>query len=448
MQLQGSPNPPRVRGLPLVGSALGLLKNPLTFMERITRDHGDVVEFGLLNERVILFNHPDAIDELLIGQKDKLIKDSLTRDLSMLLGQGLLVSEGTFWRRQRKLAQPAFHRQRIEAYGDVMVRFTERAIAQWRDGQKRNLHEDMMRLTLDIVAETLFGVEDISAVARKIEWALQVLMERFTGLGHFVPLGIPTPMNLRSRKAIEELDTIIYRIIAERRRSGDDRGDLLSMLLAATSEDEGHKMTDKQLRDESITLLLAGHETTALTLTYCFHLLGQHPHVADQLAAEITSVLGDRPATAADLPKLKMADAVVRESMRLYPPAWAVGREAIEPCKVAGIDIPVGTQLWAAQWIVHRDARWFPEPLAFKPERWANDFAKTLPKHAYFPFGGGPRVCIGNAFAMMEAVLLLVTIVRSHSLRALSKGPIETIPSVTLRPKNGLFMTVERRKRP
>jgi cytochrome P450 len=432
--------PPRARALPVIGSAIDLVREPLGFLERISREHGDAVEFRLPGQRVYLFNHPDAIEQLLVTEREKLIKDKLTRELSLMLGQGLLVSEGAFWRKQRRLAQPAFHRERIAAYADVMVSYAERTIAGWRAGETRDVHKDMMHLTLEIVAKTLFGV-DVGEVARKIEWSLEVLMDRFAGAGVMMPMFLPTPANLRTKKAIEELDAIVYGIIRERRRSGGE-GDLISMLLEATNDEDGG-MSDVQLRDEAMTLMLAGHETTALTLGYTFHLLGEHREIAAKLLAEIDAVLGDRPATAADLPKLRYADWVVRESMRLYPPAWAIGREAIAPCTIGGYAIEPGTQMWAAQWVVHRDARWFPEPERFLPERWANDFAKTIPRHAYFPFGGGPRICIGNSFAMMEAVLILVTVARRFRLT--STRPVTLAPSVTLRPKGGLPMACEAR---
>jgi cytochrome P450 len=424
-----------VCGLPVVGSAIDVLRDPLGFLDRISREHGDTVEFGLPGQRIILFNHPDAIEQVLVTERDRLIKDKLTRELSLMLGNGLLVSEGTFWRKQRRLAQPGFHRERVAAYGDVMVSYAERAIASWHDGETRDVHKDMMRLTLDVVAKTLFGVE-IAEVARKIEHALETLMERFSGAGTVIPIALPTPGNFRAKRAIAELDEVVYGIIRERRRSGDE-GDLISMLIAATSDEDG-AMDDVQLRDEAMTLLLAGHETTALTLGFALHLLARHPHVAEKLATEIEQVLGDRPATAADMPRLRYAEGIVRESMRLYPPAWALGREAIAPCTIGGYPIEKGTQLWVAQWVVHRDARWFPEPEVFRPERWENDFAKSLPRQAYFPFGGGPRVCIGNAFAMMEAVLILVTIARRFRVTPGDDRPMELTPSVTLRPKNGI----------
>ena len=355
---------------------------------------------------------PMRSSRCLVTERDRLIKDKLTRGLSLFLGQGLLVSEGDFWRKQRRLAQPAFHRECIAAYGETMVAHTERAIGAWREGEARDVHADLMRLTLDIVATTLFGVE-IGDVARRIGAALEVLMERFAGVGNLVPMWRPTPANARTRQAIAELDAIVYGLIAERRRGGAGR-DLLSMLIAATAEGEG-AMTDRQLRDEAMTMVLAGHETTALTLGFGLHLLARHPDVGERLARESEAALGDRPAAAADLPRLDYADAVVREAMRLYPPAWALGRETIAPCEIGGYQVAVGTQIWVAPWVVHRDPRWFTDPLSFDPSRWANGFAKTLPRHAYFPFGGGPRVCIGNAFAMMETVLVLVTIARAIS---------------------------------
>ncbi len=432
--------PPGPFEIPIVGSSIELVRDPLGFLDRITAEYGDVVRFSIPGQNIYLFNHPDAVEEVLVAKRDSLIKDKLTRETSILLGNGLLVSEGAFWKKQRKLAQPGFHRERVSAYGDVMVDYAERAASAWSERGERDLHRDMMRLTLDIVAATLFGVE-LESVARKIGDALEVMMERFSGIGTLMPIGLPTPGNLRAKKAIATLDEITYGIIRERRKSGD-KGDLVSMLIAATSDDEGG-MTDVQLRDEAITLLLAGHETTALTLGFAFHLLARHPDVQAKLVKEIDDVLGDRRATAADLPRLSYAEAIIRESMRLYPPGWALGREATKEIEVAGWVVPKGTQLWVAQWTTHRDARWFSDPHAFKPERWENGFAKAIPRYAYFPFGGGPRVCIGNAFAMMEAVLVLVTIARRFAIS--EPKPITLAPSVTLRPKDGLPLRCERR---
>jgi cytochrome P450 len=391
---------------------------------------------------VYLLNHPDAVEEVLKASSEDLKKDDFTQRLSIAVGRGLLTSEGDFWRRQRKLAQPAFHHHRVRAYADTMVGHTERAMARFQDGETRDVHDDMMRLTLDIVAETLFGA-DVGGAAERIGTALELLMNRMAGYGAILPPWLPTPGNFRIKRAIRDMDEVVYGIIRNR-RSGADRGDLLSMLLAATTE-EGGSMSDQQLRDEIVTLLLAGHETTALALTFSFHLLAGNPEVYDELSSEVTRTLGQRAATFADLPNLPYADAVVRETLRLYPPAWAIGREAARPCRIAGLDLLPGHQLWLAQWVVHRDARWFPEPAEFKPERWRDDSAKRLPRSAYFPFGGGPRICIGNAFAMMEAVLLLVTIIQRVRLHALQGEPLALAPSVTLRPKGPVRMRVERR---
>jgi cytochrome P450 len=436
-----SPLPRGPRGLPFLGSSVELKADPLVFLTRISREYGDVVRFTLPGQQVYLLNHPDAIEEALKASGD-LKKDDFTQRLSIAVGRGLLTSDGDFWRRQRKLAQPAFHHHRVRAYADTMVGHTERAMERFRDGETRDIHDDMMRLTLDIVAETLFGA-DVGGAAERIGNALEMLMERFAGYGALVPPWIPTPGNIRITRAIRDMDDVVYGIIRNR-RSDADRGDLLSMLLAATTE-EGGGMSDQQLRDEVVTLLLAGHETTALALTFTFHLLAGAPRVYDELHAEVSRTLGGRPATFADLPNLPYADAVVRESLRLYPPAWAIGREAAKPCRIAGLDLSPRDQIWLAQWVVHRDARWFPEPEAFKPERWRDDSARRLPRSAYFPFGGGPRVCIGNAFAMMEAVLLLVTIIQRVRLHAVDDRPLALAPSVTLRPKGPVHMRVERR---
>lgn len=438
------PFPPRPGELPFLGSVVGMVRDPLGFLTRLVREHGDVVRFNLAGDPIYLFSHPDVIEEVLKPSDDYLIKDAFTRGLSIVAGRSLLTADGEFWRRQRKLAQPAFHHHRVRAYAGVMVRQAGRFADRLKDGETRDVHEDMMRLTLDIVAETLFGA-DVGSDAGRIGNGLETLMARFAGIGAFIPPWFPSPGNFRMRRALEELDEIVYGIIHGRRASAVDRGDLLSMLLAATTE-EGGKMSDQQLRDEVMTLMLAGHETTALALTYTFHLLSRHPNVLGELSSEVTKVLGDRPATFADIQNLPYADSVVREALRLYPPAWSIGREAVRPCRVAGVDVPQGAQLWLSQWVVHHDARWFPNPDAFEPERWRDDLAKRLPRFAYFPFGGGPRVCIGNAFATMEAVLLLVTIVQRAHFQAEDRRPLRFTPSVTLRPKGPVRMRVERQR--
>lgn len=416
----------------VVRSTASMAREPLAFLTRISKQHGDVVRFRLLTHEVYLFNHPDAIEELVIGHKDLLIKDWLTRELSLVLGNGLLLSQGALWKRQRKMIQPGFHRDRIAKYADVMVRYTERSLENWIDGEVRDLHLDLMHLTLDIVAQTLFGVE-VGDYSKRLEEASAVLSARFAGVEGVLPISLPLPVNRRAKQAIAVLDEITYGIIRERRASGDT-GDLISMMLGAGD------MDDRQLRDEAITLLVAGHETTAVSLGWTLYLLSRHPEIAAKLRAEVDEVLGGRSATSDDVPKLRFTDWCVRESMRLYPPAWAIGREALEPIQIAGVPLKKGAQIWAAQWVVHRDPRWFPNPTAFKPDRWDN---ASVPKHAYFPFGGGPRICIGNAFAMMEMVLLLATMSQRFTFE--SETDVAIAPSVTLRPKGGLPLRVRRR---
>lgn len=435
--------PPRgPRGIPFIGNTVDLLADPLAFLTRISRRYGDVVRFGLPGQNVYLLNHPDAIEETLKASGEDLTKDDFTQRLSVAVGRGLLTSDGEFWRRQRKLAQPAFHHHRVRAYGEVMVRHAEGAVARFRHGETRDIHEDMMRLTLDIVAETLFGA-DVGGAAHRIGSALEALMDRFAGYEAILPAWLPTPGNRRIARALKSMDEVVYGII-QQRRSEPDRGDLLSMLLAATTE-EGGGMSDRQLRDEVVTLLLAGHETTALALTFGFQLLARNLGALEKLSEEVTGVLGGRSPTFEDLPRLPYADAVVRETLRLYPPAWAIGREAARPCRIADLDLVPGDQLWLAQWVVHRDARWFPEPEAFEPARWRGELVKRLPRFAYFPFGGGPRICIGNAFAMMEAVLLLATIVQRVHLFTDDRKPPKLAPSVTLRPSGPVRMRVATR---
>lgn len=426
--------PPHVGVVPgVVRSTASILREPLEFITRISKQHGDIVKFRLANQEVILFNHPDAIEDLVIGHKELLIKDWLTRELKIVVGQGLLISEGAVWKKQRKMIQPGFHRERIAKYADVMVRYTLRALEEWKDGETRDVHGDLMRLALDIVAQTLFGVE-VGDASKQLEHASFVLTKRFSGIESMIPIGVPIPANRRAREAIAVLDDITYGIIRARRESGDT-GDLISMMLNAGD------MDDRQLRDEAITLLVAGHETTAVALGWTLYLLSQHPEVVTRLRAEIDEVLADRrAATSGDVPKLKLTEWCVKESMRLYPPAWAIGREATEPMKVANVPVKKGQQLWAAQWVVHRDPRWFPQPHAFRPERWDN---LSIPKHAYFPFGAGPRICIGNAFAMMEMVLVLATVIQRFSFEKVRE--IDAVPSVTLRPKGGLQLRVTAR---
>jgi cytochrome P450 len=440
--------PPGPRGGFPLGHTFAYLRDQLGFLTRAVREYGDVVRLRLGNTTTYVLVNPEHIDYVLRSHADNFMKDKLTRWLIPLVGEGLLTSEGSFWRRQRKLAQPAFQRKEIDRYAAVMVEHTERMLESWRNGQVKDPHEDFMRLTLSIVAKTLFDAElggDASVVGESLEVVMNYFMSPMRWFG--IRERLPLPSTRRYHRAIQRIDDIIYGIIRKRRESGQDPGDLLSRLLAAQDE-RGGGMTDRQLRDECVTLMLAGHETTALVMFYTFHLLAKSPEAETRLAAELRAVLGDRSPTAADVPSLRYTEWVVREAMRLYPPAWGIAREALADCEIGGYDVPKGTQIFMIQWLVHRDARWFDDPEAFRPERWDDDLIKRLPRCAYFPFGDGPRICVGNHFAMMEAVLILATIARKHRLTIEPGQTLELMPSVTLRPRHGLRMRIEARDRP
>jgi cytochrome P450 len=437
--------PPGPPGHFLLGNALQIMRDPFGFVVRAARDHGDVVRFRFGPLVFYMLNHPDDIEHVLRGNHRNYIKDKGTRLLSGVLGEGLLTSEGETWRRQRRLAQPAFQLDQIQKYGAAMVAYTGHMLKDWRPGQTRDVHADMMALTLEIVARTLFGASVVGQ-AERVGRAMDEVMQFWASpLAMFSWLHwLPTPANRRYRRATRELNAIIADTIARRRAGGPEGDDLLSRLLTVRDED-GSQMTDRQLRDELVTLFLAGHETTALALSFCFYLLALHPEADARLAAELDDVLGGRPPTAADVPRLRYTEWVVKEAMRLYPPAPSIGREALADCEVAGYHIPKGAQISLVQWVVQRDPRWFDDPEAFRPERWDNDLARRLPRCAYFPFGDGPRICIGNHFAMMEAVLILAAVAQRYRLTLAPGFTLELLPSITLRPKRGVRMVVHER---
>jgi cytochrome P450 len=447
-QVTSIPHGPR--GHFLLGVMPEFNRDSLGFIERLARDYGDVVNTRFFYVPAYFLFHPDHIEYVLATNSRNFIKPLSFRTpfFHRLVGRGLLTSEGEFWRRQRRLAQPAFHRERIASYARRMVEDAEALVKTWRDGEIRDIHRDMMRLTMDIVTHTLFNVS-VTDDADKVARALAILVEPFSSqatLKWILDNRLPTPTNRRFHKVAAQLDEVIYRIIGQRRASGNqDQGDLLSMLLQA-HDDDGSQMTDQQLRDEVITLFLAGQETTALTLSWAWYLLARHPEAESELWRELDEVLeGGRAPEAADFPRLRFTEMVVKESMRLYPPAYVVGRESVEDCEIGGYRVPAHTQLFMPTWVVHRDKRFFDEPDAFRPERWTPEFVNHLPKYAYFPFGGGPRICIGNSFAMMEIVLLLATIAQKYKLELLTDRPVPLVPAMSLRPRDGIRMKVERR---
>ena len=436
---------PRGRGL--MGNLADFSRDQLGFYVDGAR-YGDLVPVRLGPRRAMLVYHPDAIEEVLVTRSRDFVKSPGVQLLRPLLGQGLLLSEHDFWLRQRRLVQPAFHRQRVAAYGEIMTAYAERRLADWKDGDVRDIHDEMMSLTQAIVAKTLFDAE-VSDEAHQVGTASHVLMQDFSArlgsLLQLLPSWLPTPANLRARRAIQQLDRLVYRIIAARRRSGEDRGDLLSMLLRAQDADDGTVMTDRQVRDEVMTLFMAGHETTAVALSWTWYLLAQHPEVDARLAEELASVLGSRASAVTDLPRLRYTEMVVTEAMRLYPPAYAMGRMTRVPTDVAGQHLAAGVVVILPTWVVQRDPRWFAEPEAFRPERWEDEQTRRNPRYAYFPFGGGPRQCIGNGFAMMEACLLLAAIAQRFRLTLEPGQRVTPTPYVTLRPEPGIRMRLARR---
>ncbi len=438
--------PPGPKGNWLLGNLPEFRRDILGMFLQCAKEYGDVVRFRIPNLHSYLILHPDDIEYVLVTANRNFKKHKIWRHLTSLFGTGLLTSEGDFWIRQRRLAQPAFHKNRIALYGEIMVEYTKRMLGHWQDGQTRDVHEDIMALTMQIVAKTLFNA-DVSKESKDVGNAMEVVMQEFQsrfGRPFFLPESIPTPGNIRFKKAIRKFDDMIYSIIKSRRSTKDETGDLLSMLLNARDED-GSGMTDTQLRDEIITLFLAGHETTAIALSWTLYLLSQHPVVRSKLLEECGNVLEDRNASVDDLANLKYAEMVILESMRLYPPAYGYGREAISDCEIGGYHVPAGTTIFLSQYVTHRDPRFFENPLEFHPERWADDLLKRIPKYAYFPFSGGPRQCIGNSFAMMEAVLLMVTILRAFQLDLVPNHPVVLQPSITLRPKYGMKMILKKR---
>ncbi len=439
------PTPGAPKGGFLTGHLREWTRDRLGFLTRCAREYGDFVPLRFGPWRSYLLSHPDSIEQVLVTDSRRFRKSYFYRINRALLGNGLLTSEGDFWLRQRRLAQPAFHRNRIAGYGEVMVAYTNRMLDRWQEGETRDILEEMMTLTMEIVAEVLFDA-DVAEDAREVGVATKVLRDLFSARIDSmlrIPEYLPTPANLRRRREVRRLNRIVYGIIERRRGSWEDRGDLLSTLLHAHDED-GSRMTDEQVRDEVMTLFLAGHETTAIALAWTWYLLARHPEVEAKLQAEIQSVLGDRTPTPADLTKLPYTEMVIWETLRLYPPVWAISREAVTACEVGGHWLPKGATVAISQWILHRDPRYFEHPDDFEPERWQDGLARRLPRFAYFPFGGGQRHCIGSSFAVMEAILILVTVAQQFHL-SLAGDRVQPEPSITLRPKGGLRLVLHRR---
>lgn len=437
-----APGPPGQLG---IRNIVRFTTDPLALLRDVTERYGDVVEMKILGVPWLMLNHPVDIEDALVKHARAMGRDAYIEILQRTLGLGLLTSDGALWKRQRKLMAQAFTPKRIAEYAETMVEVADGGL-RWSPDDVVDIHAEMSRLTMEVVARVLFGTAIAPEDVARVHDSMATVAEFYASSPEAVlklPAWVPTPRNLRVNAAVRRIDELIYRIVAERRRSSP-RGDLLGTLLAACDE-AGRGMSDEQLRDEAITLFLAGHETTALALAHTLYLISKHPEVERRLAHEVTAVLGGRPPSMGDVEALTYTTQVIKEGMRLYPPAWTTGREATEDVEIGGYRIPKGGQLLFAQWVVHRDPRWFPNPEAFDPDRWEPQRVADLPRYAYFPFGGGPRVCIGNHFAMMEAVLIMAMVVQRYHLELLPGERLELVPSVTLRAKRGMRMRVSRR---
>jgi cytochrome P450 len=438
--------PPPVLPGSVVRHVLELSKDPLRTQQQWHREHGDIVLLPVPGFRVWFVQHPDLVHQVMVRDHTSFRKDWYTRTLSELLGNGLLTNEGASWRTQRRLVQPSFHHTALQGYARAMVAVTDRHLQGWSDDSELDAHGEMMHLTLQVVAATLFGA-DVADDAQRISDALDVWMHGvrgFLGTGYRIPLAVPTPHNRRMQRALVELDDVVQGLVDHHRAEPRD-DTLLGMLIAATDEDGGG-MSDRQLRDEALTLLMAGHETTAAWLTMALYLISQHPRVEERLHAEVDTVLQGRSPELSDVKDLPYTRALLDEVLRLYPPAYTMGREATVPVDLGGHRIRPGDQVWASQWAIQRDPRFYDNPDRFEPQRWLDGLSKTLPKGAYFPFGLGPRLCIGRRFAELEATLVLATIAQAWSLRLAPGETLKLMPTVTLRPESGLRMRAALRR--
>jgi cytochrome P450 len=432
---------------PILGHVREFREDPLAFV-RTASAYGDLVRWRIGPFPVYMVTAPELVQELLVSQAPKFYKSRSTKAaLRETLGQGLLLSDGSLWKRQRRLVQPAFHTRRITAYADTMVAFTLQVADRWTDGEMVDIGHEMMELTLRVVAKSLFDTEMSEDVARIGEVATvgQEIANHRLNQVFALPHWLPTEENRTGRRIVAQLDEVLRPMMAARRASGEDRGDLLSMMLLA-QDDDGGNMNDRQVRDEAATLFLAGHETTAVamtwTWTWTWALLSQHPDVEQRLHAELQSVLGGRAPGAADLPQLPCLERVVQESMRLFPPAWITSRGAIEAVDLGRYHLKKGSTVFVSPYGLHHDARWFTEPERFDPDRFTPQREAAVARYAYLPFGAGPRVCIGNSFAMMEARLLLATLAQRVRLRLSPAVSLQPAPLITLRPRRAIRMQV------
>jgi cytochrome P450 len=436
--------PPGPRDVLPGWTIVSFYRDPIGSLQRMARTYGDVARFRWGSRFEHLLVHPELVERVLVTEQRAFVKGQALQETKRILGEGLLTSEGDFHLRQRRLVQPLFHRRRIAAYADEMVACTERALGRWHDGAELDAHEEMTRLTLAIVARTLLAADvegEAPEIGRALTDALDSLQRFMLPFPDLVEL-VPLPSTRRLRASRERLDATIYRLIEERRARPGGR-DLLSLLLEARDED-GEAMPDEQVRDEAMTIFLAGHETTANALAWTWLLLSRNPETEARLYAELDAVLGGRAPEPDDLARLPELDRILNESLRLYPPAWLIGRRAVREVELGGYVLPPGSIALVSPYVTHHDARFFPEPDRFDPGRWTDEAGAARPRFSFFPFGGGVRRCIGESFALMEAKLVLATIAQRWRLRHLG-GEVGLLPRITLRPRGPISVRLERR---
>ena len=432
--------PPGPKGILPFNYALEFFRRPTDVLTRLTREYGDIVHLRIGPQHVFVLNRPEFVKEVLVTKASVFAKGKMMEGARRVLGEGLLTSRGEKHVRQRRATAPAFHKQQIEAYTTAMVECADHAVSAWRDGETLDVHAEMMRLTLAIVGRTLFSAElekdaelqdGLNTLVRMSPLALVPFVETLEKL--------PIPSMRRIDKALKQVDTAVYRLIAEHRTGNHD--DMLTTLLRTY----GDSISERELRDECVAMILAGYETTSNALAWTWYLLSEHPDAEAALHAELDKILGGRLPMLNDLPRLTYTEMLLSESVRLYPPAWAIGRRSLEPASIAGYNVPKGSLLIVSQWLLQHDDRYFPNASRFDPMRWNAEARQSRPHFAYFPFGAGPRQCIGESFAWNEALLLIATIAQRWRLRHVPGHPVEPQPVVTLRPKYGMKMVVERR---
>jgi len=437
-------SPPGPAGLPLVGNTLAFLRDPVGFYDELAAYDSDVVAYNIAGDDGYMVRHPEDIQRVLVTDASDFGRAQITQDsLGQVADGGLFLTEGEKWQRERTALRPAFYRDRIETYAEMMVRYADERAEDWRGRETVTVSDEMRTLTLEILTKTLLDV-DIRGRESEIGDAAEAITANFDAgtVSAFLPMWVPTPQNRRTRRALAEFDATIEDLVARRRAGEDDPDDLLSILLDVEFED-GSGLSEQDVRDNLFTFLVAGHETTALTLSYACMLLANHPEAQARLHDELDEVVGDGDLTAASLFELDYLGHVVDEALRLYPPAYTIFREARTDVSLGGYDVPEGSIVTLPQWVVHRDERWFDDPDAFRPERWATE--RDRPEYAYFPFGGGPRHCIGMRFALMEAKLVLATLARDFAFEPGTEPPIDLSMRLTLQPSDPVTVDLSER---